>query len=157
MKLAAIPIDAEEARAFITRVHRHHRAPVGWIFHVACGTDHVCGVATVGRPVARGLDDGWTCELTRLASDGCRNVCSFLYRASWRIAREKGFRRMVTYTLASEPGTSLRAAGLREVAKVRGRSWHAPSRPRVDKHPTQDKIRWEVGTTTEDGGRDGSE
>ena len=115
-----------------------------WIFHVACGTDHVCGVATVGRPVARGLDDGWTCELTRLASDGCRNVCSYLYRAAWRIAVTKGYAKMVTYTLASEPGTSPRAAGMRLVGEVNGRTWSCKSRPRVDKHPTQDKLRWEI-------------
>jgi len=143
-RLHAIPLDREEIREFIAKHHRHHRPPLGWIFDVACGTDHVCGVATVGRPVARGLQDGHTCELTRLASDGCPNVCSWLYRAAWRIAVTKGYSRMVTYTLKSEGGASLRAAGLRLVGEVRGRSWDCASRPRVDKHPTQDKFRWEI-------------
>jgi hypothetical protein len=50
----------------------------------------------------------------------------------------------VTYTLATEPGASLRAAGLRIVGEVRGRSWSCPSRPRVDTAPAQDKLRWEI-------------
>ena len=54
-------------------------------------------------------------------------------------------RRMVTYTLASEGGTSLRAAGWRAVADVRGKSWSRPGRPRVDTEVTkQQKIRWEA-------------
>ena len=103
------------------------------------------GVAIVGRPVARALADEWTAEVTRVAVlDGVKNGCSMLYGACWRAARALGYRKLVTYTLATEPGTSLRAAGWREVASVRGRSWHCRSRPRVDKHPTQDKLRWEV-------------
>jgi hypothetical protein len=35
-------------------------------------------------------------------------------------------------------------AGFKVVAEVRGRSWHTPSRPRVDSHPTEDKLRWEL-------------
>ena len=54
-----------------------------------------------------------------------------------------GYRKLVTYTLVTEPGSSLRAAGYRFVGKVRGRSWHTPSRPRVDKHPLLDKNVWE--------------
>ncbi|MBA3545173.1 MAG: hypothetical protein H0T76_01680 [Nannocystis sp.] len=50
--------------------------------------------------------------------------------------------RLITYTLASEPGTSLRTAGWREVAQVKGRSWSCASRPRTNR-PTVDKRRWE--------------
>jgi hypothetical protein len=67
-----------------------------------------------------------------------------LYAAAWRAARAMGYRRLITYTLATEPGTSLRAVGFREVGAVKGRSWHTPSRPRVDKTPLQDKLRWEL-------------
>jgi hypothetical protein len=98
----------------------------------------------VGRPVARGLQDGWTLEVVRLATDGTPGACSALYSAAWRAARAQGYRRLVTYILAEESGISLRAAGWKEVAAVRGRSWHCPSRPRVDKTPLQDKIRYEV-------------
>lgn len=101
-------------------------------------------MAIVGRPVARGLQDGWTAEVTRVATDGTPNAPSALYGACWRVARALGYRRLVTYTLATEPGTSLRAAGWRVVGEVRGRSWSCASRPRVDRAPAQEKLRWEA-------------
>jgi hypothetical protein len=104
----------------------------------------IVGCVIVGKPVARGNDDGYTAEVTRLATDGTKNACSMLYGAAWRAARAMGYRRLMTYTLASEPGTSLVAAGWKAVGEVKGRSWTTPSRPRIDKHPTQDKIRWEA-------------
>jgi hypothetical protein len=145
--LTLVPVTLSEARAYVDQVHRHHRAPQGGLFAVGAGRlpDHkVVGVVIVGKPVARMLGDEWTCEVTRCATDGTPNVPSMLYRAAWRAARAMGYRRLVTYTLATEPGTSLRAAGFRVVGEVQGRSWHTPSRPRVDKHPTQDKLRWEL-------------
>lgn len=98
----------------------------------------------VGRPIARHLDDGWTLEVLRCCTDGTANACSFLYGAAWRAARTLGYRKLVTYTLTSEPGTSLRAAGWRIVGQVNARSWDTPSRPRVDKHELQERFRWEV-------------
>jgi hypothetical protein len=67
-----------------------------------------------------------------------------LYAAAWRAAKAMGYRKLVTYTLASEPGSSLRGAGFRCVAEVRGRPWSCKSRPRDDNHPTKDKLRWEA-------------
>lgn len=144
MRLQVVPMSIGDARAFVLQNHRHHPPPVSGLFAVGCFTDHVCGVAIVGRPVARGNQDGFTCEVTRLATDGERNACSMLYRACWRAARALGYRRLITYTLASEPGTSLVAAGFAEVGRVKARSWHTPSRPRVDRTPLQEKIRWEL-------------
>jgi len=147
-RIAIVPIDFDEACAFVRQHHRHHIPPIGHKFSVACAdeTGAVRGVAICGRPVARGLDDGWTLEVLRVATDGLKNACSALYAACWRATRALGFRRLITYTLDSEPGTSLVAAGWRKVGEVRGRSWNTPSRPRVDKHPTQGKIRWEAAT-----------
>ena len=144
-KLSVVPITLGEAKAFVERYHRHHQPPVGHKFSVAVAdeTGEVRGVAIVGRPVARGFDDGWTLEVTRVATDGAPNACSMLYGAAWRAARALGWRRMITYTLRDEEsGTSLRAAGWRVLHEVEGRSWHRKSRPRVDKHPTQAKICW---------------
>ena len=90
------------------------------------------------------LADGFTCEVTRLATDGSRNACSMLYRAAWRAARAMGYRRLVTYTLPEEGGSSLRAAGFRLIGEAGGGSWSRDSRPRVDLHPTQTKLRWEL-------------
>ena len=103
------------------------------------------GVAIVGRPVARALQDGWTAEVTRLAVvDGIRNGCSMLYGAAKRACRAMGYRRLVTYTLETEPGHSLLASGFQYDGATAGGSWSAPSRPRQDKHPTCAKLRWVV-------------
>lgn len=135
-----------EARAFVDRLHRHHPAPQGGLFAIGCVRGvTVAGVAIVGRPIARQLADGYTAEVTRLCTDGTPNACSMLYGASWRAARAMGYRRLVTYTLASEPGASLRAAGWRDVARTKPEGWSRPSRPRVDLQPAQEKIRWEAG------------
>ncbi len=75
---------------------------------------------------------------------GYRNVCSFLYAAAWRAARAMGFVRLVTYTLPEEGGVSLRAAGWRLIGEAGGGSWSRAERPRVDTHPTQQKLRWEA-------------
>ena len=104
-------------------------------------------MAIVGRPVARRLDDGLTLEVNRLATDGTPNACSCLYGAAWRVARELGYRRLVTYILASESRTSLKAACWTCVGEAGGGSWSVPTRPREDKHPVEKKVRWEIGRT----------
>lgn len=68
---------------------------------------------------------------------------SILYGAAWRSARALGYRRLVTYTLAAEGGASLRAAGWSCIGEAGGGSWSRTSRPRVDTHPLQIKLRWE--------------
>lgn len=139
------PISFPEACAFIAKHHRHHLPPVGWRFGLAVnnGTD-VVGVATVGRPVARHLDNGYTLEVTRLCTDGTPHVASKLYAAAWRATRSLGYKRLITYTLQTEAGTSLYAAGWRVVGQTKGGSWNVPSRPRVDKHPLGPKTLWEA-------------
>lgn len=145
MRLTVVPCELGEANAFVTVHHRHHRAVVGHRFSLAVAAgERICGVAIVGRPVARHMDDGWTLEVTRCCTDGTKNAASALYGAARRATFSLGYRRLVTYTLASESGTSLRASGFRVIGEVKGRSWDCPSRPRVDKHPTVDKLRWEV-------------
>lgn len=111
-----ISMTLREARAYVAENHRHHRPPQGGLFAVGAALDQrVVGVAIVGKPVARMLNDGWTAEVTRLCTDGTRNACSALYGACWRAARALGYRRLVTYTLADEGGSSLRASGFRLV------------------------------------------
>ena len=63
------------------RNHRHHRAPQGGLFAVGVAlAGRVAGVAIVGRPVARHLDNGYTAEVTRLCVlEGTPNVASKLY------------------------------------------------------------------------------
>jgi hypothetical protein len=105
----------------------------------------VVGCVVVGRPCARGNQDGWTAEVTRLCVlDGQRNACSMLYAAAWRATKAMGYRRLITYILKSEPGVTLRAAGWRLVGERGGGSWDTPSRRRVDTHPLEQKQLWEA-------------
>lgn len=138
-------IGLDEANAFVAARHRHHKPVVGHLFSIGAALNgEIVGVAIVGRPVARMRDDGVTAEITRLCTDGTKNACSFLYGAAARAAFALGFKRIGTYILTSEPGTSLTAAGWRQIAEVRGRSWSCASRPRIDKHPLQSKLLFEV-------------
>jgi hypothetical protein len=152
-KLSIVPCDLDDANAFVQQHHRHHGVVRGYKFAVAVAIDTpdpppfdgtIVGVAIVGRPNARLLDDGFTLEVTRNCTDGTKNAASALYGACARSAFSLGYRKLITYTGKSEPGTSLLAAGFKVVAEVKGRSWSCKSRPRVDKSPLQDKLRWEM-------------
>ena len=86
------------------------------------------GVATIGRPVSRGYDDGYTLEVNRTCTDGTPHVNSMLYGAAWRAAKALGYRRLITYTQAGESGSSLRAAGWRIIAEREPRqNWASSS------------------------------
>lgn len=143
-KMTHVRIGLDEANAFVSQHHRHHQPVVGHLFSIGAALgDSIVGVAIVGRPVARMRDDGLTAEVTRLCTDGTKDACSFLYGACARAAFALGFKRIGTYILASEPGTTLRAAGWRLIGERGGGSWSVPSRPRVDKHPLQTKLLFE--------------
>lgn len=144
-RLVLAPLHLSEAVAYVKAHHRHHGPPVGHKFSLGAEKDgQLVGVVCVGRPVARRLDDGRTLEVTRLTTDGTRNACSFLYAAAWRATRALGYRRLITYTLASESGGSLRASGWKLIGETPGKSWSVPSRPREDKHPLGKKLIWEA-------------
>ena len=142
--LRAVPVSQKQANAFVDEIHRRHEPVRGDKFRIGAADEHgkLVGVAQVGRPVARVLDDGETCEVTRLCTDGTRNACSFLYARAARAAEAMGYKRIITYILQTEPGTSLKAAGWKKDADVRGKSWSCPSRPRETAAPTCDKERW---------------
>lgn len=151
MSIHLVPITISDANVLVKRWHRHHRPTVGGLFAVAVareGDEEPCGCAIIGRPVARMLDDGWTVEVNRVVTDGTKNACSMLYGAAWRAARALGYRRAITYILNTESGTSLYAAGWKCIGEAGGGSWSVPSRPRVDKHPTQGKLRFERNCAT---------
>jgi len=116
-RLALVPCSLKDANAFVARLHRHSAIVVGHKFSIAAslctptGQAVIVGVAIVGRPVSRRLDDGHTLEVTRVCTDGTRNACSFLYGAAKRAANALGFARLITYTTEHESGASLRAVG----------------------------------------------
>jgi hypothetical protein len=144
MTLRVVPIGLRAANEYIKSYHRHHGSVVGHKFSIAAMRyDKLVGVVIVGRPVNRVRDDGLTAEITRLCTDGSRNVCSLLYGAARKAAFAMGYERIGTYTLPEEGGASLRAAGFVCVRQTQGGSWSTPSRLREDKAPLDPKWLWE--------------
>ncbi len=143
-RLRVVPCTLQRANALVGLWHRHHKPTTGAIFAVAVADESgtVRGVALIGRPVARLLDDGWTLEVNRVATDGCSNACSALYGAAQRMAKALGYAKILTYIRADEPGTSVTAAGLSSQGEIRARSWDMPGRPRTDKTEIVRRTRW---------------
>lgn len=148
------PIILREANAYVAQNHRHNMPTNGHKWSLACyDGDRLCGVAIAGQPVARLLDDGMTIEVRRVCTDGTYNACSKLYGACARVAKEMGYKRIITYTLRSEIGTSLKASGWKECGEAGGGGWDRPNRHReetqitlfgeIKKYPSEQKIRWE--------------
>ena len=145
VKLTVVPMTLREANLFVATHHRHHKPVRGCKFSIGCEHDgKLVGVAICGRPVSRMLDDKRTLEVNRACTNGTRNANSFLYAACQRIAFAMGYVRLLTYTLQAESGASLRGVGWKNVGKAGGGSWSRRSRERTDKHPLQQKIRWET-------------
>lgn len=141
--MQAIPIELRDANKFVDELHRHHDPVHRDKFRVAC--EHggkIVGVVQMARPVSRMLDDGKTIEVVRLCTDGTPHVCSFLYGKAARIAKEMGYKKIITYILETESGTSLKAAGWVHEADTQGGEWSRKSRPRNTTAPTCKKQRW---------------
>ena len=122
MTLAVAPTTLREANEFVANFHRHSKPTQGGRFAIAAVFDqNIVGVAIVGRPVSQTLQDGLTAEITRLcvSKDAPKNTCSFLYGRCWRIWQQMGGNRMITYTLQSETGTSLKGAGWTVMGQVK--------------------------------------
>jgi hypothetical protein len=144
------PISLKEAKMFVNEHHRHNVAPQGHKFSIGLNDGEiVIGVVMVGRPIARHNDDGWTLEVIRCCVlDGYKDANSMLYAAAWRTTRDMGYNRLITYTLLTEAGSSLKAVGFKIIGqtKAREKGWDTPSRPRVmaDRYPTEQKTIWEL-------------
>ena len=150
MKIISVPMKLTEATEFVQNFHRHNKAPAGGLFAVgASDGKNLIGVAIVGRPVARSLDDGFTAEVTRccVLNDAPKGCCSFLYGRCWQAAKALGWKKLITYTLQSESGSSLRGAGWKIVAELKANNpngWQ--NRPGRDWQAVvgQAKFRWEA-------------
>ena len=150
MTLYAVPTTLTEARQFVANFHRHNKPPAGGVFAVgASDGSRMIGVAIVGRPVARYLDNGQTLEVTRccVLNDAPKGACSFLYARCWQAAKALGWSKLITYTLQSESGASMRGAGWRCVAELKANKpemW--TSRPGREWQSVvgQSKFRWEA-------------
>lgn len=137
------PCHIREAREYVKEYHRHNIPPVGGKFAVACyDGDRLCGVAICGRPVARCSDNGKTLEILRCCTDGTYNACSKLYGACSRIGFDMGYDRIITYTLESEDGASLRASGFSFEGEAGGTQWTGSRRRDYYISPEEMKCRW---------------
>ena len=147
--MTLVPLDLSEANDFVRSFHRHNKPTQGGKFAIGLSSESgLCGVAIVGRPIARLLSDDFTAEVLRLCvhDDAPRNACSKLYAAAWRACKAMGYKKLITYTLQTESGDSLRGAGFTIVAESKntGKGW--TNRPNRNWQPVygQLKFRWEL-------------
>ena len=144
------PYTLKAANEYVKQYHRHSKTVVGCKFCIAVinQSNKVIGVAIVGRPVSRRLDDGYTGEIVRTCTEGVKNVNSFLYGACARIWKEMGGTKILTYTLETESGISLKAAGYKHIATTKpfseGKGWTTrKGREWQSKVHSLHKYRWE--------------
>ena len=136
------PCGLREANEFVTNFHRHHKAVTGHKFSIGVEENgKLCGVAICGRPVSRHLDDGYTLEINRCCTDGTKNACSMLYGACFRIAKNMGYKKVITYILKTEPGTSLKASGFVCEGEAGAEIWSG-KRKKDNGVPREKKTRW---------------
>lgn len=148
------PISLREANRFVDLHHRHNGPARGHLFSVGLEDDEgdLVGVGIASRPVARRMQDGFTFEVVRVCTQGHPNANSMIYARLTRAARALGYRRGITYTLESEPGTSLKAAGWVPDAEVPAApTWSRQDRPRdqtdlfgEERRPPEAKRRWRI-------------
>ena len=140
-----------EANLFVKNFHRHNKPVQGAKFAIgASDGDRLVGVAIVGRPVSRMLDNGTTAEVTRccVLDDAPKGTPSFLYSRCWKAWSALGGDRLITYTLQSESGASLKGAGWKVIAHSpgakQGSGWE--NRPGREWQTVvgQAKLRWEI-------------
>ena len=103
--LTVKPMSLADANRFVAEHHRHHKPVRGHKFSLGCmANGRLAGVAIVGRPVSRYLDDGLTLEVNRLCTDGTKNACSFLYGAAARAAKVLGYHRCLRLAMRGAGG-----------------------------------------------------
>lgn len=163
-----VPCSLAEANDLVARFHRHNGVLRGGSYFAVGLTNEqgvLIGASIVGPISARLLavaarepttDRTWGCEIKRLVTDGSPNACSMLYGASVRIAIAMGFEGLITYTLTTESGKSLRASNWKvdeDVVPVRVWKSRAPEfqhlpwsqRPTTQNSPALPRIRWFYG------------
>ena len=142
--LRLFPATLKQANEMVDKLHRHHKPVVGHRFSIGCEDDKgiVHGMAIVGRPVARAVDQNRVAEVTRLVTDGTPHVCSKLYAACARAAEAIGYNWIQTTILENETGVSLIAAGWHFDHMIKGRDWNCPSRGgrRIDQPMCDKKV-----------------
>lgn len=154
-RVQIVPLTPARAQRVVQNIHRHHGPVPGGYAMWALGAvvdGRLCGAAIMGRPTNRNSDDGQTAEVLRIATDGTPNTSSALLGACRRVAVAAGYSKVITYTLQSESGASLRGAGWNR-DKDGIKSWwnhDCPSARRDGRtvtpraHYDEGKVRWSV-------------
>ena len=142
-RLRVVPLTLAQGKEFVGQEHRHHPPQLTHRFTLGClRGDELCGVCVVGKPVARNTDQYNVAEVSRLATDGTFNACSFLYGAAARACKAMGYKSIQTFILEEESGTTLKAAGWEFVSKSPGGDWYT-TRPGVMRTPSGPKQKWQ--------------
>lgn len=156
-KLMAVPITLREANDFVSAYHRHNgrTSRDGGKFAIGVADESgLVGVAIVGNPLSATYMDGYTAEVLRVctAPNSPLGANSFLYSRCWQAWRAMGGQRLITYTLTTESGASLRGAGWQVLHKTKDghNDWEAKARMtgRARQWQSiygQQKICWQVG------------
>ena len=139
-----VPLELKELNLLVDSLHRHHKPVQGHRFSI--GVEHngkIVGGASIGRPVARLTNAKEVLEVTRLVTDGTKNACSILYAAAARIGKELGYKKIQTFILENENGTSLLSAGWEFENMSSGGDWTRLSKPnRRQDQPQCKKKKW---------------
>ena len=147
-KLEAVPLTLIDCNEYIQNFHRHNKPVQGSKFAFGCKyKGKLVAVCVVGRPIARYKDDGFTAEVTRTCvfDDAPKGVNSFLYSRAWKAWKAMGGKRIITYTLQSESGASLRGAGwkiLHEVEINNNQGWLSRDNRKLQKVSKEPKFCW---------------
>lgn len=141
--LEVVPVTFSFAKEYVKVHHRHNPNIVGCKFAIGVknGYGDIVGVAICVRPVSRHLDNGETLEINRVCTDGTKNACSMLYGRCCQIAKAMGYKKVITYTLISENGVSVKASNFICDGEAGGTHWTGV-RNRGQQIPKEKKIRW---------------
>ena len=150
-ELSIIPLSLKEANEFVTKHHRHNKKCAGHKFSVgAMYKNELVGVVIVGRPVARKLDNRFTLEINRncVLDSAPKGTCSFLYSKAIKIWQSMGGKKIITYTLATESGSSLKAVNFKKERTVqtfkKNKGWVTRKNRVWQKVQSIPRIRWAI-------------
>ena len=140
------PTTLKSANEFLKKYHRHSAPVTGGRFAIMAELNgKIIGVGIAGRPISRHLDNGLTAEITRVCTDGTPNANSFIYGRMKRILQSMGYKKIITYTLASESGASLRAINAKIERTTKAEEWDRKARRRNSQAIySEPKYRWAI-------------
>ena len=149
--LSVIPLSLKEANEFVTKHHRHNKKCTGHKFSIGAEYQgRLVGVVIVGRPVARKLDNKFTLEINRncVLDDAPKGTCSFLYAKAIKIWQTMGGKKIITYTLENESGSSLKAVRFNKDTTIRifkkNTGWTTRKNRVWQKVQSIPRIRWSI-------------